>query len=335
MGISSVVAVPNYDALILPPSESTFYLRKDFVGPDGCRLPGFGESKANCGVLNPVFLKGCTKTSRHGSGKIYTKRVKWNCHRASCPVCYESWVYEEAERAAFRIGQLESKLPLQHIAISPEPGSVDSHLPIERQYALARKYAREVGVEGGAMVYHPAREVKEGSVWYFSPHFHTIARAWLYPEKVSALFARTGWVVHSIRVVRPEGSKTLKDKIVDVLAYQLSHAGVILHHHTVRWFGTMSYGKFKAVPYKRPKDLCPECGSALIYVVPVNDETFELFHYGEGESWWRSSSASFLSSSDPLAILDEVRSGFPHLFEVVMKSLPETGFRRAWSSFSG
>lgn len=63
-------------------------------------LPGHGSAFATCG---DVFALGCDKTGVHPNGKVFRRLQVTSCRKKSCPVDYESWGSNEAEKGLVRM----------------------------------------------------------------------------------------------------------------------------------------------------------------------------------------------------------------------------------------
>lgn len=257
---------------ILPIAKSLHWHE---VGQDptaGWQLPGQGIAYWNCGQFT---VKGCLE---HNPG--YFKKFKRNCGRASCPICYRSWLVKATDKVVKRIEAGKpggrSRKPI-HVTASP-PVNVRALLLTKKGYLKHRRLAitllKEAGLFGGVLIYHPYRET-DLKKWYFSPHFHAICYGWV---KAVDVFYRTGWVIKNHLVRRDIGATAF---------YQLSHAGVKSGHHVVSWWGSCSWRQLKRLPPERAEpETCPICGNLLRRVVylgtgdnPLNDsEISELEH---------------------------------------------------------
>ena len=54
--------------------------------------------------------------------------------------------------------------------------------------------------------------------------------------------------------------------VAGTVLYQLSHCGIHDKHHTITWFGSLSYNKLRVKMMDGPRKRCPVCGRALIRV---------------------------------------------------------------------
>jgi len=228
-------------------------------------------------------------------------------------------------RARRRVSYPESRTPFGkpiHLMISPsrtDGVTSDTAKNHKKLMAKVRKIAKKVGFDGGCMIYHPWRSTKEGpkdygdkgegieinletggadlaairayykaqglnlNEWYFSPHFHLIgyAKNGIDGAAVAANYEETGWVVVNLGV---------RKSVVATAHYQLSHAGIHRHLHTVTWFGVMSNGKGwfseNALPEIKQKGAeCPECKRPLKRYIWKGEGDPPLKREPEGTYW--------------------------------------------------
>lgn len=248
-------------------------------------LPGHGKAYANCGLLG---VKGCLNVGAHkdahlddleAGSKAYFKVFKQTCARAECPFCYESWASKEAHAIDYRLTQYRGVGRPIHVIISPP--KKDWYLFIEQLRPKAYKNAKNCGFLGGSCIFHPFREELLTKRWYFSPHFHLIGYGWI--KSTAKNYERTGWIVKNAGI----------RKSVEATAfYQLSHAGVHKHHHTITWFGKLSYNKMRVAPEVVKPEVCPICGAELVKLrwlgegeCPIPMQEGEYFC--EPWGWWR------------------------------------------------
>lgn len=272
-------------------------------------LPGHGKAYEDCGS---VKAKGCDKHEKHESGMDFVRYFKRSCRRKGCPTCYESWGAAEAERsliryATFKAGsvtierllievkkehrkdprailheKLVEKLEIYvnndrtkpiHVVFSPPPGTVkDTVQSYKATKKTAYRLAREHGLFGGSVTFHPYRlkcDVcgsaipdynKECSVcrsekfsWFWSPHFHALGFGWIHHTKEG--YEKHGWVIKNLGV---------RKSVFWTLQYLLSHAGVSKSHATT-WFGKLAYNKIGRCPILGSvPEICPFCESPLL-----------------------------------------------------------------------
>jgi hypothetical protein len=256
---------------ILPIAKSTLF--------EDWSLPGHGQPYEDCGRFG---WKGCLNVDLHSvprldvdySGKVYVKRYRRSCGRASCSVCYEKWASLQAHRAERRLRAFKRgrDRPI-HVIVSPDQLSID-RLDYSKLRARVYFVLERVGVYGGICLFHPFRE-REGGSWYLSPHFHVIGFGWV--SRVGQTYRETGWIIKNLGV---------RKSVFATLQYQLSHAGVHAgkpKRTTVTWFGALSYNKFKFT-IEREREVCPicECGLVRLMYVGVGDPPgIDLLEEGE------------------------------------------------------
>jgi len=182
----------------------------------------------------PVGLRPCSKL---GS--------KYHCFTRSCQRCWKLW----RDRVVWKIKKRltpTQKDSLRHFSFSPFPEWGLKRLKSEGGFKYLRREAyrvmREVGVEGGVVIFHPWRvksEVKEIikktypdiPVWTYlrshdllsidsetielSPHFHLLAKGYL--QKSDDFYKKTEWVYNNHKDF---------DGLEDELKYLLSHTGL-------------------------------------------------------------------------------------------------------------
>jgi len=242
---------------------------------DGWHLPGTEEPKETCGQWITV---GCLDVAAHAktrldgqshAGKIYAKRFQKSCFRADCKTCSSRWAKREASKAARRIerySKLTGKGPIHLVASPPyKDWNLDHKVLRKNLY----KMMKEVGVKGGACIYHPFRYNKELNEWYYSPHFQIICFGWV--TNVGKNYYKTGWVVKNLGV---------RKTVYGTIHYLLTHTGIKKGKHSLVWFGRLSYSKL-IMPKEPRKHLCPVCETPLYPIIffgtdrPPPDEEFE------------------------------------------------------------
>ena len=254
---------------ILPIGQSSFHgvMEKEVEKAD-FPLVGSGEAHLGCGSF---FTVGCLNVEEHlgmnldgqnMEGKAYLLRVRNSCDRPICPVCWESWATREVAKARKRLDAYVLKgrsLKVIHVTVSVP--YADYGLSLIELRRKAYKALKNVHVLGGMLIYHSKRKSDAG-IWFFSPHFHVLGYGWLTDVRKNYLYS--GYVVKNIGI-----RKTVEGTIW----YQLSHAGIDPKHHSVTWFGVLSYGKLKVLKDEKEDRVCPLCGGALT----------KLFWIGEGD----------------------------------------------------
>lgn len=264
----------NDGAGILPIAKSNFIQDRELVdwGVDW-NLGGHGLAYSDCGEWRTTACLNVDEYNQQGIlektvGKVYIYRYRRTCLRAECPTCYESWAGKEAGKIEYRL-KAWSKGRVIHVVISP-PSRDWLSMDYKALRSKFYKIALSRGFIGGSAIFHPFRRrcflcggiVKEGyescicgSVafgWVFSPHFHVLGYGWI--KHTKELYEKDGWVVKNIGVRKTVSGTAL---------YQLSHAGVHKHYHTITWFWRLSYRNLKVPKMERKKHVCPICGNKL------------------------------------------------------------------------
>lgn len=230
--------------------------------PPRLPIPASGGAYHDCGDRKPLlFCDRCGKPHH----------VARRCWRSTCPECWESWAIQrgteitaklEARRAyeeSIRDGWDGWKF--HHVVLSPPPG-----IELRRADALdaavesAKLLCSEVGLDEGALVYHPWRikEEHRGDVlghssgegdmtWrhmlhrierdgfeavrdeylVFAPHFHALglSKHVTGGDMTEHLEEQSGWVVH--RIADDDGvSLGDIEALAAAATYSVSHAGV-------------------------------------------------------------------------------------------------------------
>jgi hypothetical protein len=163
---------------------------------------------------------------------------------------------KEAHRAVHRFKQFYDRgfrpyKYLKHIVASVPKDEYE--LDFKDMKENARRALKLAGVEGGLLIFHPARWYgKTSNDYYYSPHFHVVGHGWI--ENTEDVYKLTGWIVHNLGI---------RKSVVGTISYILSHAGVREKTHTSSWFGSMSYNKFHSKPEPEFDELCPYCKSEL------------------------------------------------------------------------
>jgi len=222
-------------------------------------LTAWGEAYGNCGSF---FQVGCLNVSEHKGmnldgvnmeGKAYLERHKVSCHRPLCPTCWSDWANRETDRAVQRLDAFVLKgrsLKLIHVVVGVP--TVDYGLSLQKMREKVYRVLKAVHCLGGMLVYHPKRMNKNTKIWYFHPHFHVLGYGWLTDPRKN--YFASGYVVRNYGV-----RKTVHGTIF----YELSHCGISPDHHTVTWFGALSYGKLHVKYDEKDDATCPLCHEKL------------------------------------------------------------------------
>ena len=230
-------------------------------------ITGSGEAYGDCG---DYFTVGCLNGEAHNGSNLdgvdmtsngYFEHHRKTCHRALCPICWESWANREKDKASRRLSRFVLKgrdLKPIHLTVSVPRRLYGATLSELRKQAYLS--LKSVHCLGGMVIYHSKRKDKVG--WYFSPHFHIIGYGWIVDVRKN--YFASGFIVKNIGI-----RKTVEGTIW----YQLSHCGISSHHHTVTWFGALSYNKLKVPKELRKKRFCPICKEPL----------FRMMYVGRGD----------------------------------------------------
>ena len=221
------------------------------VEHDGWHLPATKEAHEWCGkwtTMGCLNVKAHENTKAHGKG--FVKTFQRSCYRADCEVCYKKWMARESNKATRRIEKYEkqSGKNAKHIIISVP--SWLYHKPKKELAKESYKILKDIGCIGGTIIFHPFR--KKDRTWFYSPHFHVIGFGWI--EKTTENYYKNGWVVKN---------KGFRDSTFATIYYQLSHAGIKKHNHTLVWFGDLSYSKLKVEKEEIEANICPYCHAKL------------------------------------------------------------------------
>lgn len=228
--------------------------------PWGAALPGSGTQPEHCGVPAPHQCNDCGKPFWADS----------TCRERSCPACYELWGAKEASKASRRVwaGLVQALAKgyetamVQHCIVSFQYNNE----PLAELRERAKGVARLKGSLGEAIIPHPFRN--QDDVWIMdgTVHFHLVAifptEEWQPAQKGEPFIWK---VLRNPHTGEYDGVRTLQE-CKNLIAYQLSHAGIIPGHHSLTYSGTLAYNKLKMTePEESPEPRaglpCPHCGS--------------------------------------------------------------------------
>jgi len=113
------------------------------------------------------------------------------------------------------------------------------------------KIAMKHGISGGLVIFHPFRFDHDEGQYSFdgTVHFHIVGIAKgdvLWPEKGQPM---DGYVFKQIQDPSSRGGRPTYrgvrkfDQLLRLIRYQLSHCGIVKGHHSVAWFGVMTYNQ--------------------------------------------------------------------------------------------
>ncbi len=217
------------------------------------QLPGNGVSYKSCLQFQ---VKGCTDVSHRQEYRINQDRVKRilkKCNKLSCPKC---WTYAIIKQALSAVDRVEATLSFKknklwmqnkksriynHLVVSVPKSEYHKFETHETRLKAERyifKKLKGVGIEGGAVIYHPFRFTKNLEKAYFSPHLHILGFGYTDKDEISALYQKTGLFVKSINTFND--SKTA----FTTVRYLLSHTGISQNKHRIKYFGEAGNNKF-------------------------------------------------------------------------------------------
>lgn len=210
---------------------------------------------------------------------------KLSCNSHFCPICYRFNAMTQANKIMIRTiaGKLLNNLRNAfHVVISPSAKLYTSILENVNVY-----YKKAISIlnkywDGGSIFYHPYR-LKSG-ILEFSPHFHALAisnKAKPLPLDMRKLSSELGMTITIIRSKKDDSIYyNTQDKLLKTIYYELTHSACVKNRKMYRYFGCLSYSKFKTenIRYDDIPVLCQKC-EGNIYFIPE----FEIkeYHYNE------------------------------------------------------
>lgn len=270
----------------------------------GFQLPGHGTYTKACGKF---MIKGCVgsgldyyesdsrtslqiiQDSKHKEAESDTIKGRLHvCGLASCPICVEKSIENKAIHAVNRLMAyaviLDSDLFAAHQVLSRKQKRIFNHfvvsVPKRDHYLMfddkehkkirkkVRKDLKDIGIEGGAELFHPYRFGKNIEYGYASPHLHYVVCGWVHPQKVKNL-STYGYAVYDSEIndvrfkLKSKGKKLEKipkedryvyhsirtfddeSNLFFTIRYLMSHAGVKENYDMVRYFGSCQNRFFK------------------------------------------------------------------------------------------
>lgn len=275
---------------------------------------------SSLGVNHPYHFPGLGGVTNTSCGTVkhlhkcpvddYIQLHYYSCHNYSCPDCFGSAAHQAAERiedrvlgigSVLRLNNIKTRYP-NHVIISPPVGAFNPSDDLSSWRSKIYKIASDIGMIGGAVVFHPYRIHKDileqlkplnkkgdsGGFWrlihknalgfdswrdyvYWSPHFHIIG---FMPEikiKSDDLFDATGYVYKVVTYKTGKlkaGVELYKPQIPNVKAvanYLLTHHANIKGSTGYTYFGWLSYNKAQIIDKEKQIEsiLCPKCGYIL------------------------------------------------------------------------
>jgi len=233
------------------------------------KLVGTGEKCANEGW---VISGSCCKCGHK------VELTKATCGRVECPKCHRTWANRGGQRIGARVwGYYETRVT-RHV-----PRHITFELT-EVNWDEAKKKAKSLGCEGGALVIHPWRLKKEYqqdaeeyarrhkcnrydyvrtaadpmSLLEFSPHCHGL----VYGKLVEIKAGQSEYLYRNIRRLG-----TL-EATEGVAFYLLTHTNVPATERaqSVRYFGCCSTQRLKPdwIGHASKPLICPKCGGEIV-----------------------------------------------------------------------
>lgn len=251
---------------------------------DRCNTPNFVE-----------YCPDCKHTEVHS----------YHCGRWDCPVCYPYTAANAARRVSNRLWGVykawksygEDVGFLNHIVISVPPSDYEN-FDEKSVTKKMMKYAKQIGLSGGAFVFHPYRiwddieeifslmrsegELKGGNwaavhqnclkgglmngrlidSWLdyveFAPHFHIVGYFKL-KERSDNFYERTGWTYKNVSWEKYHEALD-KDGMKRTIRYLCTHHRVEKGKQSIRYFGIAAPNKVKRETTTEFKVAkCPEC----------------------------------------------------------------------------
>lgn len=230
-------------------------------------LPGSGARRETCGDDLPRFCGDCG----------YVSTVGQTCRRSRCPRCWKSWDRQRATTITSKLealrryrestGQGWQGWKFHHVVLSPPEGyALNSENPLQRTFDVLKEVLGEIGVDTGALFYHPyrgpddddrgfwksvlpdgeeigAKAMVEENDLQHSPHFHAVVLSQFVGTEhvVGAVEEKTGWTIH--RITKGEDSDVSLYNEYDLarsVSYCLSHTGLGEGRAAYRYFGEVA-----------------------------------------------------------------------------------------------
>jgi hypothetical protein len=215
------------------------------------------------------------------TGKVIVKHDRRWCHKASCPICFDSgFAAREARAIEHRIERaVQGGMGKpEHVTVSV--ALADRHLPEPVFKKKCEEALRDRGVFGYCMIPHMYRINRERCCLEFSPHYHAIGfilggfdrcRECVHDRDACACcdgtkgrevrgYAKDGYLVkvHDIR-----------KSVFGTAKYALNHASMkvgfrAIGSRIVTWHGALSNRLFNSGKVKADV-LCPACNEVMVH----------------------------------------------------------------------
>lgn len=265
------------------------------VEHNGWKLPATEEAHWWCGLWQ---TKGCLHVEDHNQpeheGKAYAVRYQRSCFRPVCKTCFEKWLGRQSNVATRKIERYAKRKKATPIHLVLCASQWDLELDYKKMKEKARKILKEIGIKGGAIIFHPFRFNKNIRSWYYYTHFHVVGFGSIPKGSITESYYRNGWFVKYLGE---------RDSVLATFYYLLSHCGIKKGVHAITWFGDLSYSKLGHGNNDQNYKKCPSCSRKLVLIYyagkhpPVPpDKPFEDFVDAEG--WYEVKTLDFDNKSD-------------------------------------
>ena len=285
----------QYEGWELAGKSKPYFIDKKFQEKFG--YPNPDDDKSHCGKW---ITYGCKNVSKHtnnlltdNTNPVFIKPTKHNCHRLRCSECYNREAWFRSVKITKRIryfqqteGFYNSKMILNetHVIVSPRVEIQDTYISIRSKVV---KLLQDVGVIGGVLIVHHFR-CEDRKYDKKGLHFHCVGyshRALVRGSEVARQFKQSNFAIVKNKGKRKSVQKTIQ--------YLLGHCTVHEKHHSITWFGQLSYSKLsnpKATEYDIEElekiRCCPVCQERLVRLEYVGtDRPPTEIGYGKIEDW--------------------------------------------------
>lgn len=281
-------------------------------------LPGFGVKHSDrCN--EPNFLEYCPDCK-------YTDLHSYHCNRWDCPVCYPYTANKRARETSNRLWGVYKAWQangtdlgfFNHVVISAPPSEYDN-FDEKKMAKKVRKHAKEIGLSGGAVIFHPFRisdeiedifreerkagtlkvsnwiavhqNILKGSVingrsietWHdyveFSPHWHIVGYFKL-KERSDSFYERTGWTYKNVSWEKYHEALD-KDGAKRTIAYLCTHHRYQKGRQSVTYFGKAAPNQVSRTTTVEFKVAkCPECSKDYM-AVDLEGKSIETISKGD------------------------------------------------------
>lgn len=234
-----------------------------YVTYDGWTLPATKQPHDWCGEWKS---RGCLNTNNHekfGRGKTcYAQQYQSSCYRPSCTMCYYQWIIRQSNRATRRVKEYQKQSGLEPFHLMMSVSVADRSLTYEELKKKLNVIKKELGVIGGAVIFHPLCPKRSNRQQYeYRPHFHLICFGDI-EGKVGLVGKKYGWYIKYMGK---------RKSIFQTFCYLLSHAGIKKGYRSMVWVGDLSYGKVPTLEKEPPTNICPCCKVKLVPIHYVGE----------------------------------------------------------------